>query len=224
MPIILNELNLDEALRYMGCPPDKADQATLALARACGKELLAVIRPRWTWKALDLSFEAEGLHLGPLLLPGEGLKGHLTGCRRAALFCVTLGGEADNLIRRSQVTDMARAFALDACAAAAVEQVCDAVEDEIKAKFPGCFFPSRYSPGYGDLPLEVQSALLTLLDAQRKVGLTATASHILLPRKSVTAILGVADHPIQHPLRSCSDCPVRANCGYRKTGGHCGLS
>jgi len=224
MPITLNELNLDEALRYMGCPPEKADPATLALARTCGEQLLAVIRPRWAYQVFDLNFEAAGLRLGPLLLPGEGLKDHLTGCKKAVLFCATLGGEADALIRRSQVTDMARAFALDACAAAAVEQVCDAIEEELKARFPGCSFPSRYSPGYGDLPLEVQSDLLALLDAPRKVGLTSTASHILLPRKSVTAILGVADQPIQHPLRSCLDCPVRENCGYRKTGGHCGIS
>lgn len=224
MPILLTELNLDEALRYMGCPPDQADPATLALVRSCGEELLAAIRPRWTHRVLDLTFEAEGLRLGPLLLPGESLKQHLAGCCRGVLFCATLGVEADNLIRRSQVTDMARAFALDACAAAAVEQVCDAIEEELKNQFPGCFFPSRFSPGYGDLPLDVQSALLSLLDAPRKVGLTATASHILLPRKSVTAILGVADQPLEKRLRSCSDCPARDSCVYRKTGGHCGIS
>ena len=57
MPIALNGLNLDEALRYMGCPPEKADPATLALARTCGEQLLAVIRPRWTYQVFDLNFE-----------------------------------------------------------------------------------------------------------------------------------------------------------------------
>ena len=70
-----------------------------------------------------------------------------------------------------------------------MEQVCDQVEQEIESQFPGCSFPFRFSPGYGDLPLELQGELLHLLDAPRKIGLCASASHILTPRKSVTAIL-----------------------------------
>ena len=66
--------------------------------------------------------------------------------------------------------------------------------------------------------------LLALLDAPRQVGLCARASHILTPRKSVTAILGVADHPIQASVRSCLGCPAHDSCQYRKSGGHCGIS
>ena len=107
---------------------------------------------------------------------------------------------------------------------AAVEQLCDQIELELQRQFPGCFFPFRYSPGYGDLPLTLQSSLLALLDAPRQVGLCASASHILTPRKSVTAILGVADHPIQASVRSCLGCPAHDGCQYRKSGGHCGIS
>ena len=77
---------------------------------------------------------------------------------------------------------------------------------------------------YGDLPLELQNPLLDLLDAPRRVGLCASASHILTPRKSVTAILGAADGPIQPTVRSCLGCPARESCQYRKSGGHCGIS
>ena len=109
-------------------------------------------------------------------------------------------------------------------AAAAVEQMCDQIELELQGHFPGCSFPFRYSPGYGDLPLELQNPLLDLLDAPRRVGLCASASHILTPRKSVTAILGAADGPIQPTVRSCLGCPARESCQYRKSGGHCGIS
>ena len=108
--------------------------------------------------------------------------------------------------------------------AAAVEQMCDQIELELQGHFPGCSFPFRYSPGYGDLPLELQNPLLDLLDAPRRVGLCASASHILTPRKSVTAILGAADGPIQPTVRSCLGCPARESCQYRKSGGHCGIS
>ena len=224
MPITLTQLNMDEALRYMGCPPERADPATRSLTEDCARELLAAVRPRWTWRDFDLSFEDGGVRLGGLLLPGEDLKAHLSGCSKGVLFCATLGMEADRLIRRYESVDVARAFALDCCAAAAVEQVCDGIEEELQGRYPGCWFPFRFSPGYGDLPLTLQGELLELLDASRRVGLTASASHILLPRKSVTALMGVAHQPIDRTKRSCLACPAREGCAYRKAGGHCGIS
>ena len=224
MPISLTQLNVDEALRYMGCPPEKADPATRALAQSCAQELLPALRPRWAYRIFDVTTEEGGIRLScGLLLPGEDLKGHLAGCDRAALFCATLGAGADALIRRWESADMARALALDCCAAAAVEQVCDQIEGEFQGMFPGCHFPFRFSPGYGDLPITLQNQLLDLLDAPRRVGLTASASHILLPRKSVTAILGISRRPVAQGARSCVSCPARAGCQYQKAGGHCGL-
>ena len=224
MPITLTELNIGEALRYMGCPPEKADPATRTLAQSCADELLPVLRPRWAYRVFDASEEEGGVRLScGLMLPGEDLKVHLAGCDRAVLFCATLGAGADGLIRRWESSDMARALALDCCAAAAVEQVCDQIEGELQGMFPGCHFPFRFSPGYGDLPITLQNQLLDLLDAPRRVGLTASASHILIPRKSVTAMLGVSRRPVAQGARSCVSCPARAGCQYQKAGGHCGL-
>lgn len=220
----VTNVEIDEVLRYMGCPPDRADTATRALAGTCASEILAAARPRWVWRSFPLTFVDGGVELGSLLLPGADLKGHLAGCREAVLFCATLGAGVDALIRRAESVDMARALALDCAAAALVEEVCDQIEEELQGKFPGCHFPFRYSPGYGDLPLSLQGDLLALLDAPRRVGLTASASNILLPRKSVTAILGVAYEPIERKKRSCMGCPARGSCQYRKSGGHCGIS
>ncbi|MCI8422812.1 MAG: methionine synthase [Lawsonibacter sp.] len=225
MPISVTQLNIDEALRYMGCPPEKADPATRELAEHCAAELLPVLRPRWAYRVFQISQERAGVRLDcGLLLPGDDLKAHLEGCTQAVLFCATLGAGTDALIRRTECLDMSRALALDCCASAAVEGVCDQIEGELSGKFPGCFFPFRYSPGYGDLPVSLQNQLLDLLDAPRRVGLTASSSHILLPRKSVTAVLGVSRRELPSRVRSCLSCPARENCQYRKSGGHCGIS
>lgn len=225
MPITLTQLDTAEVLRYMGCPPDKADEALREQVETCAQELLGVIRPRWSWRAVGIAFEEAGVQLeSGLLLPGEDLKAHLRGCDRAAIFCATLGAETDALIRRAERLDMARALTLDCCASTAVEAVCDQIEAELQGKFPGCSFPFRYSPGYGDLPLEVQGPLLDLLDAPRRAGLCATGTHLLTPRKSVTAILGAAEGEIEQKKRSCLSCPAQGSCQYRKAGGHCGIS
>ena len=209
----------------MGCPPEKADGALTAQVEACAREMLSAVRPRWSWRAVSLTLEEHGVRLeNGLLLPGQDLKAHLTGCDRAAVFCATLGAEADALIRRTERLDMGRALTLDCCASAAIEAVCDRIETELQEKFPGYSFPFRYSPGYGDLPLEVQGPILELLDAPRRAGLCATANHLLTPRKSVTALLGVAEGEIERAKRSCLGCPAQGSCQYRKAGGHCGIS
>ncbi|MGI5962968.1 MAG: methionine synthase [Lawsonibacter sp.] len=225
MSIAINQLNIDEVLRYMGCPPEQADETTRVFVQTCAQDIRKIAQPRWAYRVLTVSEDRDGLHLeGGLLLPGRDLAKHLQGCHRVALFCATLGAGVDGIIRQAQSVDLARAFALDCCAAAAVEAVCDEVEKNLQEMFPGCFFPFRFSPGYGDLPLALQNELLALLDAPRRVGLTATASHILIPRKSVTAFLGISERPVEQKARSCLGCPAMENCQYRKSGGHCGIS
>ena len=225
MSITVSQLNIDEVLRYMGCPPQHAGAELRAQAERWGQKICAAARPRWAWRSFDIALEERGVRFScGLLLPGQDLKNHLRGCRRAVLFGATLGAQVDALIRRTQSGDMLQALALDCAAAAAVEEVCDQIEMELQGMFPGCFFPFRFSPGYGDLPISLQNELLDLLDAPRRVGLTASASHTLIPCKSVTAVLGVADGPIEQTVRSCLGCPAHDNCQYRKSGGHCGIS
>lgn len=222
--ITLSAPDTDEILRYMGTPPRQADDAARALAADCAQRLLSVAAPRWCARVFDLTFEPDGVRLDDgLLLGGQELKQHLDGCETAVVFCATLGAEVDTLIRRTQYTDMAQALALDCAAGALAEQLCDRVEGHIHAQYPALHSPYRFSPGYGDLPLGVQCPLLELLDAHRLIGLSATDSCILTPRKSVTAILGLSDTPIPTHKRSCVLCPGAGSCQLRKSGGHCGI-
>ena len=222
--ICLSSPDTDEILRYMGMPPQQADPVTRTLAANCANRLLEMVTPRWCGRMFHLSFEPDGVRLDSgILLEGQELKAHLDGCQKAAVFCATLGVQADAEIRRTQYTDMAQALALDCAAGALVEQLCDRIEAYIHTQLPGLHSPYRFSPGYGDLPLGVQCALLDLLDAHRLIGLSATDSCILTPRKSVTAILGLSDSPIPTHKRSCALCANTDSCQLRKTGGHCGL-
>lgn len=216
MDLTLTSIPLSEALRYMGCPDGKANPDTLALAKACADKLLAAARPKWLYQVYTLLPGKDGVRLDcGLSLPGADLATHLSGCDRAALMCVTLSAPADALIRRAQAVDMAEALALDACATAAVEAACELAESEIKGQFPGCNFPFRFSPGYGDLPIALQGAILNRLDAPRKIGLCATDSSILTPRKSVTAVLGIGHGPDLGGKRGCALCDLKGKCQFQ---------
>ena len=215
MDITLTHIPQKEILRYLGCPGTE-DPATLALVEGCSARLLAAARPKWTYRVFDLAVQTDGVRLDcGLLLPGRDLAAHLRGCSRAALLAATLSAPVDALLRRAQAEDLAAAVALDCCATAAVEAVCDLAEAEIRARFPGCSFPFRFSPGYGDLPIELQDPILRLLDAPRRVGLCATDRHILTPRKSVTAVLGISDGEISPQKRGCASCTFRDRCKFQ---------
>lgn len=215
MDITLTHIPREEVLRYLGCPGTE-DPATLALVEGCSARLLAAARPKWTYRVFDLAVQTDGVRLNcGLLLPGRDLAAHLRGCSRAALLAATLSAPVDALLRRAQAEDLAAAVALDCCATAAVEAVCDLAEAEIRVRFPGCSFPFRFSPGYGDLPIELQDPILRLLDAPRRVGLCATDRHILTPRKSVTAVLGISDGEISPQKRGCASCTFRDRCKFQ---------
>lgn len=223
MDFVLTSVNIDEVLRYMGCPPEQADETLKNTVGQCASLLLKAARPRWAFRAFPISHQEGGIGLsGGLLLPGKDISSHLEGCDQVVLFCATLSAQVDQLIRQAESRDMLQALCLDCCATAAVEQLCDQVEEYIHGQYPNCYFPFRYSPGYGDLPLSVQGSLLSLLDAPRKLGLCSSSSYILTPRKSVTALIGVSSTPVSSSKRSCVSCPAGDHCQYRKAGGHCG--
>ena len=110
---------------------------------------------------------------------------------------------------------MTDALLYDALASAAIEQVCDAAAGELHRALPELYQTWRFSPGYGDFPLEVQPMLLAVLDAPKRIGLCATDSLLLTPTKSVTALIGLSETEPPKRLRGCATCSMRDRCAYR---------
>ena len=222
--VSITSFNRDEALRYMGCRGEP-DIRTQELLVACEELMRTAIRPRFLYQIFPLETRVDQISLQGCSLPLEGndIRHHLGDCTHAALLCATLSAGADTVIRTAQVSDMAKALILDALASAAIEQVCDEAESTLKSQYADCYFTWRYSPGYGDFPITIQKDFLRATDAARKIGLTVSDSGILLPRKSVTAIIGLSPFPIEQKRRSCAVCNLRNTCTLRKRGDRCGL-
>ena len=224
MEAMLTGIDRQEVLRYMGCRGEVPAEVVRQVEEAADAVFRAA-HPRWIFRECRLERRAESLSLegASFLLPGEDVKKLLSGCDEAVFLAVTLGTEAEGIIRRAELTDMGKALALDCCMSAAVENICDNLQRQLENRFREreLFLTDRYSPGYGDLPITVQRDLLAFLDAPRRIGLTCTADSILLPRKSVTAIMGVSSLP--HPRRrKCETCKMAESCPYRKEGKTCG--
>ena len=220
--ISLTHINKDEAARYMGVRGVPESNISDMLDR-CEKRVLEVIRPAYVYRETAINFAEKGVVADCMAAPltGSSIAAHLSGCARAVFMAVTLSAEADKLIRQTAVTDMAESLAVDCLCSAAVEQVCDIAEEEIFSGREGIFRTWRFSPGYGDLPIELQSDFLLALNAQRRIGLTVTENSLLLPTKSVTAIIGISDKTIHRGKHGCGSCSLRSSCAFAKLGGVC---
>ncbi len=190
--ITLSEISKVEAARYMSIRT-APDPMTAELLDKYEKIVRNRLRPAYVYREAFVEPTGEGIQLTGLAVPLTGKSIHklLEGCTRAIVLAATVSAEADRLIREVSVTDMAAAVVVDALCSAAIEQVCDKAEIEIFGDMPKEQRTYRFSPGYGDLPIELQTNLLNYLNAQRRIGLSCTDSYLLTPTKSVTAIIGV---------------------------------
>lgn len=218
----LNHISKSEAARYMGIngEPDSRVAEILDRIEPIVRER---VTPKYVYREASVELTDEGIRLDDVssVLTGDDIKKHLKGCNKAIILAVTLSAEADKLIRQTAVTDMAESLAVDCLCSAAVEQVCDLAEQEIFSQIKAPYRTWRFSPGYGDLPLTLQKDLLLALNAQRRIGLTVTENSLLIPSKSVTAIIGISDTPIEKSGRGCAFCKMRESCAFSRIGGVC---
>lgn len=193
-------LNVTEWLRYSCIPIYEQENAAKdpELASSMEKALSLIngaLSFRVGFVVVPLSWDEDGFPVFPFEQRSEKLKKNLEGCDRAVLFAATIGSGIDRLIRRYEKADPKMGLLLQGLGAERVESLCDAFNDEVKeiCKETGRETHMRYSPGYGDLPIEVQKVFLPLLDAERRLGITLSESCLMAPSKSVTAIIGISD-------------------------------
>ncbi len=132
--------------------------------------------------------DGEKLDLGFGEFQSRDLSKNLKGCNEAFVFAVTLGAGVDRLLQRLSLTSPAKHFTADGLSSSLVESVCDEAESIIKKDLQ-C--KPRFSPGYGDLSLNVQPGILSLLNAQKLLGITLGKTLFMTPTKTITAIMGI---------------------------------
>ena len=213
-----------EALRYLGTgghAPETLRRETEGIL----SRLRKTVRPRYVYRQFPLRRENGEFALqgASMVLRGNSVRTMLEECDAAVLLLCTLGAAFDGQLRVMEARDMSRAVILDACGSALVEVGCDTAEGELSARCPGKFLTDRFSPGYGDVPLSLQADICALLDASRRLGVCVSESMTLNPRKSVTAIIGLADRPQRARVRGCAFCAMRETCALRKSGANCQL-
>ena len=242
------EAEIREICRYLGYKKELPGEDILTEIKACREDLRRAVTPRCVYAFYDLEnapaqgepmrdgaaqdaslHDAQGSEPdeGVIRIPGAGLelrskalRRNLAGCKKVCLFAATLGPGPDLLIRRASVGHMSRAVILQAAAAQMIEEYCDAVCGQI-ARDPaaeGLYLRPRFSPGYGDLPLSIQSQIGEVLQMGKKAGIALTDGMLMVPTKSVTALIGLIPQPQPCVSRGCEECGMRDRCMYSRAG------
>ena len=214
----LTDIPKAEALRYLGVRGNP-DPVLLSDLSRCEALLRREIRPRAAWSLMTLEKDG-GIGNTRIRLEGRDIRRHLRGCSQVILMAATLGAASETLLRRAQARSMADAVLLDALGSAAIENICDNLCDDLAKAFAPRRLTARFSPGYGDFPLEEQAALCAALDLERRAGVSLTPGGLMIPQKTVTAVIGVGGSASEE-ARGCGTCAFFTACPYRKEGATC---
>ena len=218
-----SEIPVKEVQRYMGYRgiADIGPDIMAKIDKAIGQVSLQS-HPRIISKEYPVTVRDNDvtIHAGSedVVLQSESLARNLSGCCGAILLAATIGPACDMLVRRAGVTSAVDASIYQACGAAAIESFLDDMNDRYKADYEaqGLFLRPRFSPGYGDLNLDHQKDWFRLLDITKQIGIELTDSLLMVPTKSVTAIIGIGINKESHGCSGCAGCNKKGTCDFSK--------
>lgn len=179
-----------EILRYAGVKGESAD--TSALLEDCLLEIGERLNYRVCYCEFQIERRDNEINLGFAKTDSRLLAKNLENCHKIILFCATVGVEMDRLISRYSSISPARSVMLQAIGSERVEALCDEFCRDVTENLgEGFSSRPRFSPGYGDLPLELQREIFLALEPSKRIGVTLGDNLFMSPSKSVTAIIGI---------------------------------
>lgn len=212
------EITKKEVYRYLGYGKVFPSDEVTALIEECVREFNRYVGYKACYAKVDIDVDEtnETVDFGFMKVKSHSLILNLRGCKAAYIFAATTGAMAERLIMKQNRISALKGIVTDAIGSASIEDFCDLLNkilaDTVSAD--GKFLRPRFSCGYGDFPLEHQPEILSFLDTGRKISLNVTDTLMMIPVKSVTAVVGISDTPVS--CRSgCVGCE-KTDCQYRK--------
>lgn len=218
------KIDAKETRRYAGLMRATDFDENLIEDACTDARLLA--EPQGIWEIYDYDAALQKvLATPPFSIKGEKIGRHLASCEKVVIMAATVGEAIeDNVTSLFKAGEYAKSMLLDAAATTAVEQLADGMEKAIARAVStygqGYKMRWRFSPGYGDWPIEQQPELMRLSKAA-SIGISLSSAMMLMPRKSITAIIGLYKEeksaaPPVHSPKGCLACTL-INCPSRQT-------
>lgn len=188
---VLREMRIPRAASL-----DEIEERPLAEAiRRAIERGYTLIHGRGVYRSFKLEGVAENTVRGAGtddLFTGAHMVKLLGGCDWATLLACTIGPELEAEVERlSQAGELTESYALEMVGGLMADYMAERMDERIGAEIrrAGYGRTMRFSPGYGDWELSHQPRALRLVEAER-IGIRLTETNIMLPRKSVSAVIG----------------------------------
>ena len=228
MPVLREfelQLTVDQVLRAQGADPVAIRSRNQRLVEVAGQALdegLPLLQPQVLYRKLDVKalrhqrlYLSDGTHL-----EGSLVVQHLAPARQVVAILCTVGDTLERYASEVMASAMVKALALEGVGSAAVEalanRVCSDLEKGAASRGMQCTVP--LSPGMVDWSVEEgQPQIFRLLDGE-EIGVFLTASYVMIPRKSLTMLLGIGPEVLKQGS-TCDYCSMRETCHYRERHG-----
>ena len=152
--------------------------------------LIAEAKPAYVATRVGVIRNGDAIQIGNTKTESKALAKFFEGASDYIALVATLGIGVDRLILKTSKLSASEAFVIDAMADALVESLCDFAEAELCKDITAS---GRFSPGYADLELSVGYELLLLCSAEKMLGIKVSESGLMIPKKSVNALIAVKD-------------------------------
>lgn len=156
--------------------------------------LLSAVTPAYSAVYATLSRHNGGITIENYEINSRALSETCRDSDECVLVAATLGIGVDRLILRTANISPRDAFVIDAMADALIEALCDRAENAVCGDREHA---PRFSPGYADLDLRVGEEILIRTDAERRLGIKLSDSGLMIPKKSVNAIIAIKSKDIK---------------------------
>ena len=209
------QFNIKEVLRYSGADIHSSEMAEYA--QRCMEEIKNKLIYKVCYCETDIKVSDNTVDFGYISTQSKNLSYTLKECKKAIIFCATVGIGIDREIAACMKRDAAKGFMFQAIGTERCESLCNEFVKDIKNEHmpEGIYLTPRFSPGYGDLSLDFQKDIFSLLDLPRKIGVTLNESLIISPSKSVTAIFGLSRKDCGYSENKCKGCNMK-ECTFRQ--------
>lgn len=223
----LIKINEKEVLRYLEYNGQDINENLKSTIIECIKITKEKINPRYTLRVYPIlrnNVNIIEIDNSDLKFESRDVYKLLEDCQECIIMAATLGIEIEKEIKKYSYTELTKSIIIDACATTAIEEYCELIQNNIKKELlnKNKYITMRYSPGYGDLHINANKKIINFLSADRDIGLTITDRGIMIPRKSVIAIIGISKVQKLELSQKCSNCTNNNTCRFKKGDKYCG--
>ena len=189
----LDEFRRREIYRYLRLEGHAPDAVTAADVERNLKRLHNTVVVQLAASLRPVTKEGDSIVFGDFSTTSAVLQKNMKTSEYALLFAMTLGPAVDRLISRLLITSKADAFITDACCAEYLESYANGYCAHVakEAAQQGFIAHPRFSPGFADFGLEFQWPLIRSLQADKKMHIALTEGNMLVPTKTITALMGL---------------------------------